>query len=267
MRYSAAEKHEIIQLVQNSDLSAQQTLARLDIHKSTFYNWLHRYREKGFEGLKDRKSLPKAVWNKIVQEHREAIIELALDKPELSPRELSVSYTDDKAYFVSESTVYRLLKEQDLITSPAYILMEARDKFQHPTQRVNEMWQTDFTYFKIIGWGWYYLSTVLDDYSRYIVAWRLCTSMSAHDVSDTLDDALNFTGLDSVKLNHKPRLLSDNGPCYISGELSDYLEDKVSAGLVTSQSPPARPSTDWNADKVAAGPATAPATPAGPSTD
>ena len=246
MRYSAAEKYEIIQLVQNSDLSAQQTLARLDIHKSTFYNWLHRYREKGFEGLKDRKSLPKAVWNKIVQEHREAIIELALDKPELSPRELSVSYTDDKAYFVSESTVYRLLKEQDLITSPAYILMEARDKFQHPTQRVNEMWQTDFTYFKIIGWGWYYLSTVLDDYSRYIVAWRLCTSMSAHDVSDTLDDALNFTGLDSVKLNHKPRLLSDNGPCYISGELSDYLEDK---GMTHTRGRPYHPQTQGKIER------------------
>ena len=90
-----------------------------------------------------------------------------------------MKYTDENSYFISESSVYRLLKAQDLITSPAYILMEAADKFQHPTTRVNEMWQTDFTYFKIIGWGWYYLSTVLDDYSRFIIAWRLCTGMSA----------------------------------------------------------------------------------------
>ena len=41
--------------------------------------------------------------------------------------------------------------------------------------------QTDFTYFKIIGWGWYYLSTILDDYSRYIIAWKLCTNMRAED--------------------------------------------------------------------------------------
>ena len=75
--------------------------------------------------------------------------------------------------------VYRLLKAQDLITSPAYILMQASDKFQQPTTRVNQMWQTDFTYLKVIGWGWYYLSTVLDDYSRFIVAWRLCTTMLA----------------------------------------------------------------------------------------
>ena len=101
----------------------------------------------------------------VCEKHRDAIVDLALDKPELSPRELAVNYTDNQHYFVSESTVYRLLKEQDLITSPAYILMEASDKFQTPTTRVNEMWQTDFTYFKIIGWGWYYLSTVLDDYS------------------------------------------------------------------------------------------------------
>ena len=225
MRYSSADKYEIIQLVQHSALSVRQTLARLDIRKSTFYNWLKRYQENGVDGLEDKKPLPQAVWNRIADEHREAVIELALNKPDLSPRELAVSYTDENAYFISESSVYRLLKEQDLITSPAYILMEASDKFQSPTTRVNEMWQTDFTYFKIIGWGWYYLSTVLDDYTRFIVAWRLCTRMSARDVSDTLDDALDFTGLDRVKVNHKPRLLSDNGPCYISGELSDYLEE------------------------------------------
>ena len=144
---------------------------------------------------------------------------------QLSPRELAVTYTDDNAYFVSESSVYRLLKAQDLITSPAYTLMQASDTFQQPTMRVNEMWQTDFTYFKIIGWGWYYLSTVLDDYSRFIVAWRLCTSMGALDVSNTLDDARAFTGVDQVKVKHQPRLLSDNGPCYIAGELSDYLAD------------------------------------------
>ena len=246
MRYSSSDKYEIIQLVQNSDLSVQQTLARLDIHKSTFYNWLKRYHENGMDGLEDRKPLPQAIWNKITEAHREAIIDLALDKPELSPRELAVRYTDNQAYFVSESTVYRLLKEQDLITSPAYILMQASDKFQNPSTRVNELWQTDFTYFKIIGWGWYYLSTVLDDYSRFIIAWRLCTSMSARDVSDTLDDALSFTRLDQVKVNHKPRLLSDNGPCYISGELSDYLEEN---GMTHARGRPYHPQTQGKIER------------------
>ena len=103
-------------------------------------------------------------------------------------------------------------------------LLWIKDKFQCPTTRANEIWQTDFTYFKITGWEWYYLSTVLDDFSRFIIAWRLCTTMSTHDVADTLDDALRFTGLDAVKIKHKPRLLSDNGPSYISSELAHYLE-------------------------------------------
>ena len=175
MRYSASEKYEIIRLVEQSSLSVKQTLARLDIHRSTFYAWLKRYEAGGINALEDRKPVPRSAWNKLPEEEQVAIVDLALEKPALSPREIAVTYTDEKERFVSESTVYRLLKAQDLITSPAYILMEAGDKFQHPTTRVNEMWQTDFTYCKIIGWGWYYLSTILDDYSRFILAWRLCT--------------------------------------------------------------------------------------------
>ena len=246
MRYSASEKYEIIRLVEDSSLSIRQTLRRLDIHRSTFYNWLQRYQDNGVDGLEDRKPTPTVVWNQIPLDHRAAIIELALDKPALSPRELAARYTDQQAYFVSESTVYRLLKAQDLIPSPAYILMRASDQFQHPSKAVNELWQTDFTYFKIIGWGWYYLSTILDDYSRFIVAWRLCTSMSASDVADTLDDALCFTGLDQVKVRHKPRLLSDNGPCYISGELSGYLQEN---GMTHTRGRPYHPQTQGKIER------------------
>ena len=124
--------------------------------------------------------------------------------------------------------------------------MQASNTFQHPSQRVNELWQTDFTYFKIIGWGWYYLSTVLDDYSRFIVAWRLCTHMSASDVSDTLNEALSFTGLDQIRVKHKPRLLSDNGPCYISAELSDYLQEK---GMTHTRGRPYHPQTQGKIER------------------
>ena len=105
-------------------------------------------------------------------------------------------------------------------------MISAGDEFKHKTKHVHELWQTDFTYFKVIGWGWFYLSTILDDYSRYIVSWKLRTSMSADDVKVTLDDALDRTGIEKVKVRHRPRLLSDNGPCYISKELGAYLEEK-----------------------------------------
>ncbi len=246
MRFSASSKYEIIQLVQNSNLSVKQTLDKLGIRKSTFYNWLGRLEEAGIEGLQDKKPIPSKPWNRIPDNHRNALIELALDKSTLSPRELAVSYTDQQGYYVSESSVYRLLKAQDLITSPAYILIRAGDKFQQPSTRANELWQTDFTYFKIIGWGWYYLSTVLDDYSRFIVSWRLCNTMSANDVSDTLDDALSFTGLNSVKVKHKPRLLSDNGPCYISGKLADYLGKQ---GMAHTRGKPYHPQTQGKIER------------------
>src|SRR3546814_15493074 len=112
-------------------------------------------------------------------------------------RELAVRFTDERRYFVSEATVYRLLKAHDLITSPAYVVIKAADQFHTKTSHPNEMWQTDFTYFKIIGWGWMYLSTVLDDFSRYIIAWKLCTNMRAAAVPDTLDMALAASGCDS----------------------------------------------------------------------
>ena len=246
MRYSASEKYEIIRLVEASSLPIRQTLRQLDIGKSAFYSWLKRYQDNGIDGLEDKKPSAVAAWNKVPQDHRDSVIELALDKTELSPREIAISYTDQQQYFVSESTVYRILKAEDLITSPAYILMQAGDQFQNPSIRVNELWQTDFTYFKIIGWGWYYLSTILDDYSRYIIAWRLCSGMAATDVQDTLDDALAFTGLDQVEVNHKPRLLSDNGPCYVSGELSDYLEQQ---GMTHTRGAPYHPQTQGKIER------------------
>ena len=224
MRYPASEKLEIIRIVEQSHLPAKHTLDQLGIARRTFYRWYDRFVEGGPEALEDRPSAPSRVWNRIGDDIQHQIVEMALDYSELSPRELAVRFTDEKRYFVSEATVYRLLKAHDLITSPAYVVIKAADAFHTKTTRVNEMWQTDFTYFKIIGWGWMYLSTVLDDYSRYIIAWKLCTNMRAEDVTDTLDLALKASGCDSATVLHKPRLLSDNGPSYIAGELAEYIE-------------------------------------------
>jgi transposase InsO family protein len=97
-------------------------------------------------------------------------------------------------------------------------VMKAADEFKDKTTAPNQLWQTDFTYLKVIGWGWFYLSTVLDDFSRYIIAWKLCTTMKAEDVTITLEMALDASGLDKAK--HRPRLLSDNGSSYVSDDLT-----------------------------------------------
>lgn len=105
-------------------------------------------------------------WNSIPDNQKDLVVELALDHPELSSRELAFKITDEQAIYISESSVYRILKQRGLIAAPNHILIAASNEFKDKTQFVHQMWQTDFTYFKIIGWGWYYLSTILDDYSR-----------------------------------------------------------------------------------------------------
>ena len=165
MRYPASEKLEIIRLVEESALPVRWTLEKIGIPRATFYRWYDLYQAGGPEVLDDRHPKPDRVWNRIPDDVREHIINLALDQSALSPRELAVRFTDTEGYFVSEASVYRLLKARNLIASPAFIVMKAADEFKDKTTAPNQLWQTDFTHLKVIGWGWFYLSTVLDDFS------------------------------------------------------------------------------------------------------
>jgi transposase InsO family protein len=246
MRHSQSEKLEIIRVVEDSSLGIKRTLRELDVNRSTFYAWYQRYQNLGVEALTDRTSRRRQFWNAIPPWVRKRVVETALEHLDKSPRELAWYLTDTQEYFISESSVYRILKVNDLITSPAYTVLSAKDKFDQPTTRVNQLWQTDFTYLKIIHWGWYYLSTVMDDYSRYILAWRLCSGMSAEDVKATIDDAIAVSGVDYVYVNHRPRLLSDNGPCYISGELKKYLADQ---GFTHTRGKPYHPMTQGKIER------------------
>lgn len=245
MRFSQSEKYEIIRLVEGSNVGINKTLQELGIHKRTFYNWYGRYRVGGLDALgpKSQKSINRRIWNKIPEEEKNQVVEIALEKPQMSSREIACYITDNNKRFISESSVYRILKARGLITAPAFVLMSASDSFKDKTKRVNEMWQTDFTYFKIIGRGWYYLSTVLDDYSRYIVAWDLCVSMSAPDVKQTVNKAMMVAGLSKKSA---PRLLSDNGSCYISSDLKEFLKTK---GIDSIHGRPGHPQTQGKIER------------------
>ena len=220
MRLSASEKEEIILLVERSELGVNRTLKQLGIPKTTFYKWYNVYTEKGLVGLENKNPGSRRQWNSIPQEEKNLVVSVALEFTDLSPRELSCKLSDERKVFISESSVYRILKANGLITSPAHILLAAGNEFEKKTMFVHEMWQTDFTYFKILGWGWYYLSTILDDYSRYIVHWQLCETMKAEDVRATIHHAVKKARLGK---GQKPVLLSDNGSCYVSDELKSYL--------------------------------------------
>jgi putative transposase len=223
MRRNFNEKREIIRIVEQSELSVNRTLKELGIKRSTFYGWYKRYLKEGEAGLYGRKPGRKAFWNQIPDAERQKVVEIALDKPELSCRELACYITDTQKWFISESSVYRILKAQNLITSPAFIVNEAADEYKEKTSRIHQQWQIDFTYLKVVGWGWYYLGTVLDDYSRYIVSWDLSAQMKAIDSEKVVGKALAVSGL---KKENRPRLLSDNGPCFKSVDFKEYLAAK-----------------------------------------
>jgi putative transposase len=246
MRYPASEKLEIIRTVETSPLPVRRTLAQIGIAKSTFYAWLDRYAVGGLDALEDHKPRPGRVWNRIRDDVRQAIITFALDQPELSPREVATAFTERERTYVSEASVYRLLRAEGLITSPAFIVLKASDRFANPTTAINQLWQTDFTYLKVTGWGWYYLSTVLDDFSRYIVAWKLCATMAAADVTATLHLALKASGLDQAAVDRRPRLLSDNGPSYLATELADWLGQQ---GMSHTRGKPYHPMTQGKIER------------------
>ena len=159
----------------------------------------------------------------IPEEQKQLVVEVALEHPVLSPRELAVKITDEQRVFISESSVYRILKAHGLVTTPAHILLSASNEFKDKPSFVHELWQTDFTYFKVLGWVWYYLSTILDDHSRFIVHWELCKTMRAEDVQRTIEVAMLKANLQPCQ---RPKLLSDNGSCYVAAELKTFLENK-----------------------------------------
>jgi len=163
---TAAEKREAIRLVEESDLSARRTLREVQIPRATFYRWYRRYREAGLAGLQARSPATRRYWNRIPAPIRQRVVDLALAAPERTPRELAWQCTDREGHFLSASSVYRILKAYDLVTSPAFVVLTAGKTFPHPTHRPNQLWQTDFTYLHVVSWGWYSLSTVLDDFSR-----------------------------------------------------------------------------------------------------
>jgi transposase InsO family protein len=242
MRFTQQEKMEIINLVDNSDLSTNRTLKELGLHKRTYYNWYKRYLEGGLDGLAPA-IVRRQTWNKIPSKQKNLVVKEALEHEVLSSRELATHIVDKHKWFISESSVYRILKERGLITAPAHIILSAAQEYINKTSRVNEMWQTDFTYFLIKGWGWYYLSTILDDYSRRIITFRLCKTMSTSDVVDTVNDAIAATG---ISRNQMPRLLSDNGSCYISGEFRKYLSAE---GIKQINGKPCHPQTQGKIER------------------
>lgn len=153
MRLSAAKRYEVIRLVEESQLSMKQKLRELGIARSTFYRWYKAYQDDGYESLAPRSKAPRRFWNRPPESIKEQCIEEGLAHPEKSPRELAWHINDKHVYFISESSVYRLLKHYDLIKSPAYILMQASDRFHTTTKRIKDAMAHGLHLFSHCGLG------------------------------------------------------------------------------------------------------------------
>jgi len=217
---SASEIARVLAVVAVSPLSKSQALTDMGIPRRTYYNWIRRERESRLE---ESECKSRRVWNKVKAEEQQLVIEQARASPELSPRQLALSLVDKYGCWVSESTVYRILRREGLVRRVEVKGFAAGKEYHRKTRRPNEMWATDCSYLRVVDWGYYYLITVMDDYSRYILGWELKRDMTASSLIDVVQQAVDITGMSEVPIKNRTSLLSDNGSGYVSRAFGDYL--------------------------------------------
>ena len=243
---TAESKVEVLRAVQGAGLPVRQVLSQLGIPRSTYYRWRQRFRCRGRPGLHDRSPAHKRIWNQILPKERDKILEMALLFPDWPARQISCYITDNSGFAVSESSVYRILKTEGLIQQVQQKTFPAGAEYRIKTTAPNQQWQTDATYLWVKNWGWYYLISVLDDFSRRILAWRLQSAMTTGDFSDVIEDACESVSLACMPEANRPRLVSDRAAALISRDFGHYLEIKGIGHILAS---PYHPQTNGKIER------------------
>ena len=210
---SAGDKAIILAQVGSQSRGKRQALMALGIPKSSYYRWRQGQPDSGNR---------RRPWNRITPEEEDKVLAIAREYTELSSRQLSAWITDNKGFAISESTVYRILRREGLVKRQESQLTAANE-YHTKTKRPHQMWATDASYFRVVGWGYYYLVTVMDDYSRFILAWKLQQDMSANSLIEVVQEAVDAMGMTDVPVEDRTRLLSDNGAGYVSKAFRNYL--------------------------------------------
>ena len=184
---------------------------KMGISKSNFYKIKKKINESLFVPFKKNNN----NHNTITEDEKNAVLKYALDNPKYFHRELTYRLIDENIAFLSESSVYRLLKENNLIKKYKKKKNYGwKHRYSNEAGKPDELWQTDLTYIKYKNNDLYQLSFI-DVFSRYIVLSITLTDMSSNTVSRVFNEYLKKN---MNNLKRKPRLQSDNGSSYIGGK-------------------------------------------------
>jgi putative transposase len=216
---SLQEKEEVLAQVEKAGRGKRKLLAQLPVPKTTYYRWRSQQRQ---ETLGDSTLQPRIPWNRLSAEEEAVVLAAARKYPDLSSRQLAAWITDHQGFSVSEATVYRILRKAGLVKSPEWKLLAGKE-YHRKTTGPHQLWATDASYFRVVGWGYYYLVTVMDDYSRFILAWKLQTDMTADSLIEVVQLAVEASDMTEVPVADRTKLLSDNGSGYVSRAFRDYL--------------------------------------------
>lgn len=213
--------HELVEETKTrSAWSVRKILGALGISRTTYYRWLRE--ERWAKCLANERAGPVQAFEALPEE-KEAVKGYALRHPEIRHRELSWRMLDEDVACLSASTVYRILREADLMHRHRGRTKRYREDLEK-AQRPDERWATDLMHIQV-GGRTYYFVAFLDEYSRYIVHWELLHHMDGTSVSTSAQAALETLpkGEDG-KASAKPEIRSDRGSAYISREFREVLD-------------------------------------------
>ena len=216
---SDVDKSAVLAQVEVLSGHKRQMLVELGVPRSTYYRWRQLQPSQRLWLYSAGERRP---WNRLTPEEDARVLALARESPELSSRQLATWITDNASFAVSESTVYRILRREGLVKRPEVQLVAGKE-YHTKTTGPHQLWATDASYFRVVSWGYYYLVTVMDDYSRFILAWKLQRDMAADSLIEVVQQAIDATGMTEVPVEDRTKLLSDNGSGYVSRAFQDYL--------------------------------------------
>ncbi len=226
MELQARVHEEVERTRRRSGWPARRTLGVLGVSPASYYRWRRAAGRRGDgvgEGHCGPPRSPVQPYEALPEE-RAAVRAYALKHPELRHRELAWRMVDEDVVYVSQSTVYRILKDENLVCPWQRRKKRSRSE-EEKAGRPDQVWATDLKYVTVAGRS-YYLISFLDEYSRYIVHHELLSSMDGHSVSTAAQAALETLPCSCQgDLLVRPDIRSDNGSGYVSREFGGVLDE------------------------------------------